>query len=226
MYSHHSQNDIYTLLRLRKVPFFIVFFIIVFSTYSILYAIDFIPEPVGTNATVQNTTATTSLETVKKPSVVAVSAPVVVASASVPLKIIFDKLNKTVSVRNPESRSIAVLDQALLSGAVRHPDSANFKNTGNIFLLGHSSYLPNVMNKNFQAFNAIQSLTWGDTIRLQSSDTEYIYRVEKVYEAKAVDVVVPQTPGKAMLTLATCNSFGTKDDRFIVEAVLVSSKPL
>jgi LPXTG-site transpeptidase (sortase) family protein len=109
---------------------------------------------------------------------------------------------------------------------VRHPDSADFKNVGNIFILGHSSYLPNVVNKSFQAFNGIQKMTWGDKIRLQSADTEYIYRVEKVYKTKASDAVVPPTPGKARLTLATCNSFGSKDDRFVVEAVLIDTKPL
>jgi LPXTG-site transpeptidase (sortase) family protein len=69
-------------------------------------------------------------------------------------------------------------------------------------------------------------MTWGDKIRLQSEDTEYIYRVEKVYQTKASEAVVPATPGKARLTLATCDSFKTKDDRFVVEAVLIDTKPL
>ncbi len=226
MYSHSSHNDLFTLLKLRMVPFFIVFFVIVFSTYGFLYVLDFIPEPIE-DATSEGILATTTATSGVKPNIpIKPTQALVSESASLPVRVIFDKLDKTIVIHNPESRSVAALDEALLSGAVRHPDSADFKNIGNIFLLGHSSYLPNVLNKSFQAFNGIQSLTWGDTVRLQSSDTEYVYRVEKVYEAKAVDVVVPQTPGKAILTLATCNSFGTKDDRFIVEAVLVSSKPL
>lgn len=144
-----------------------------------------------------------------------------------PLKIIFDDLEgRTVTVNNPTSRSIADLDEALLSGVVRHPDSADFQNVGNILILGHSSYLPNVFNKSFQAFNGIQQLTWGDKIRVQSADTEYVYQVDKVFKAPASEVVVDQSWGEAKLTLATCNSFGSKDDRFIVEATLVSSKPL
>ena len=144
-----------------------------------------------------------------------------------PQKIIFDDLGgKTVDVLNPVSRSIADLDNALLSGAVRHPDSADFVNTGNIFILGHSSYLPNVFNKNFQAFNDIQLLTWGDTIRLQSSDKEYVYQVDRVYKAAASALEVPNSRGLAKLTLATCNSFGSKDDRFIVEASLIETRSL
>jgi LPXTG-site transpeptidase (sortase) family protein len=95
-----------------------------------------------------------------------------------------------------------------------------------MFILAHSSYLPTVFNKNFQAFNGIQDLVWGDTIRVRSVDAEYIYSVQKVYQAKASEVAVPATPGKAQLTLATCNSFGSKDDRFVVEATLIETKKL
>lgn len=216
-------DEVYTQIKHKKVPFFVVFFIIVFSTYAFLYVIDFIPEPITQDK------ATEIKEKVKKEEVTVVAEekvvePVVISSK--PLKVIFDTLDKEVIVLNPESRIVADLDTALLSGAVRHPDSADFKNVGNIFILGHSSYLPNVINKNFQAFNGIQKLVWGDIIRLQSEDTEYVYRVQKVYEAKAIDVFVPQTPGKAQLTLATCNSFGSKDDRFVVEAVLIDSASL
>jgi sortase (surface protein transpeptidase) len=42
----------------------------------------------------------------------------------------------------------------------------------------------------------------------------------------ASEAVVGPTPGKAKLTLATCNSFGSKDDRFIVEASLIDSKKI
>jgi LPXTG-site transpeptidase (sortase) family protein len=224
----HTFNDWYELIRVRRVPFLVAFFFAVLVTYAVLFTLDFIPEP--KDPAEAKTAMNAVAEVAAASSTPAAAEPEKPAPAAVdpdPIRIIFDSLNgKTVKVQNPESRSVAVLDEALLSGAVRHPDSADLSNPGNIFILGHSSYLPVVYNKNFQAFNGIQDLKWGDTIRLQSSDTEYIYRVQRVYKAKAADVVVPQTPGKAQLTLATCNSFGTKDDRFIVEASLVSSNPL
>ncbi len=216
-----SFNELYAQFKLRKVPFFIVFFVVVTATYAVLYTIDFIPEPPAPQESEE--TSSTLAATADEGEVVA-DEPVAYPE---PIKIIFDSLDeREVLVLNPASREIADLDAALLEGVVRHPDSADFEDEGNIFILGHSSYLPNVMNGNFQAFNGIQKLTWGDRIRLQSKDTEYVYRVEKVYEATASEAVVPFTPGEARLTLATCDSFGSKDDRFIVEAVLIGSGPI
>ncbi len=220
MKAEQTFDDVYTQIKRYKLPFLVVFFVVVLLSYAFLYAIDFIPEPV------------TAVEKVEEEPVSAVSLGMpeeeeeVVELAPLPIKIIFDSLDKEVQVLNPESRDVAELDAALLKGVVRHPDSADLTEVGNVFILGHSSYLPTVFNKNFQAFNGIQDLTWGDTIRVQSEDAEYIYRVQKVYKAKASDVVVSNTPGKSQLTLATCNSFGSKDDRFIVEANLVETKEL
>jgi LPXTG-site transpeptidase (sortase) family protein len=153
-------------------------------------------------------------------------APRASAEPELPVRIEIDALNRTVPVRNPTSRRVSDLDRALLSGVVRHPDSAHFDQTGTMFVLGHSSRLPNVVNENFQAFNDIEDLTWGDTIRVYSTDTMYVYRVEDVYEAKATVASVPIAGDTQTLTLATCNSFGTKDDRFIVEALLVREQEL
>lgn len=218
-----SFNELYRQIRLRKVAFFVTFFVAVFVAYTVLFIIDFIPEPVKEDPIEEpaiGMQVAEGVEEVQEIEEVEEVIPEVVGSP-LPLKIIFDTLGKEISVLNPQSRAIAALDTALLDGAVRHPDSADFTEDGNIFILAHSSYLPNVFNKNFQAFNGIQDLTWGDTVRLQSEDMEYVYRVDKVYKAMASEVFVPETPGEAKLTLATCDSFGSKDDRFIVEATLV-----
>ena len=53
-----------------------------------------------------------------------------------------------------------------------------------------------------------------------------MYRVERVYEAKASNAEVPLQFEEPTLVLATCNSFGTKDDRFIVESKLVETRPV
>lgn len=211
----------------RKYAFFGAFFAAMVVSYGILYAIDFIPEPIE-EGTEQESGVDDDRYTANSVQNVAESDETedLQDRAALPLSIHIDALGRTVSVQNPTSRSIEDLDAALLSGVVRHPDSADFRDRGNIFILGHSSYLPNVFNKNFQAFNGIQDLKWGDTIRLRSEDTEYIYRVERVYEAKASEVTVPNSRGTAKLTLATCNTFGAKEDRHIVEAGLVSTRSL
>jgi LPXTG-site transpeptidase (sortase) family protein len=55
---------------------------------------------------------------------------------------------------------------------------------------------------------------------------EYLYRVDRVYETSADDAEVKIETGKPKLTLVTCDSFGSKSDRFVVEATLVESQPL
>jgi LPXTG-site transpeptidase (sortase) family protein len=206
----------------RKFTFFGAFFAIFFLSYLFLVAIDFVPEPVTEKPAAQ-VTATTTVE--QKPENKALPVGVLKDPAA-PTSIYIKKLDKTIKVSNPESRSVAVLDQGLLSGAVRHPDSALMGVNGNMLILGHSSYLPTVINKNFQAFNGIQNLEWGDTIEVRSGNTVVTYQVEKVFKAKAEEVTVPMGGTEPRLTLATCNSFGSKDDRFVVEAKAVSTKQL
>ena len=53
-----------------------------------------------------------------------------------------------------------------------------------------------------------------------------MYRVDRVYRAKADEVTVPIAGDVKRLVLATCNSFGKIDDRYIVESDLVEVKKL
>lgn len=217
MKNARNMHELYMQIKLRKGPFLLVFFIVMLLTYGFLVLIDFVPEPVSEE---------TEEEQVEVPAAVAAEEEPRRNIDALPDSIYFDALKKEIEILNPTSRAIEDLDAALLEGAVRHPDSADFVDEGNIFILGHSSYLPNVFNKNYQAFNDIQKLAWGDLVRLRSADTEYVYRVERVYEAKASEVTVPIESGTPKLTLATCDSFGAKDDRFIVEATLVTTRTL
>lgn len=218
--SHEKHLEFNSKLE-QRIVFFFVCMGVVAITYSILYVIDFLPEKPEAVQAIAETGTNTKAE---EPTSAEVTEPVHVDP--LPLVIIFDSLDREVVVHNPQDSSVATLDNALLTGVVHHPNSADFKNTGTIFILGHSSYLPVVHNKNFQAFNGIQKLAWGDIIRLRSADTEYVYTVDRVYEAKAEDAEVAIQKGVAKLTLATCNSFGTKDDRFVVEATLSESHAL
>lgn len=230
----------------RKTAFAAVFIGVFAISFGVLYLLDFYPEPPTDEVITEEAEASQASEPLeseesedesneRENSRLRLEAntdtdaalPIVTASAAeLPESISFPTLGRTVSVLNPQSRSIADLDAALLNGAVRHPDSATFTNEGTIFVLGHSSYLPNVMNKNYQAFNGIQNLKWGDTIELTSADTRYVYRVEKVYQAKASEVTVPIAGTGPKLVIATCNSFASKDDRYMVEAKLISTVAL
>jgi LPXTG-site transpeptidase (sortase) family protein len=213
--------------REQLMVFFLVAVGIFTITYGVLFLFDFLPEaPASGGSHSTQTATTTGLTVVEDPAKTAAGSttPQAAEVDPYPREIIFDSLGgRVVPVNNPESTKISALDNSLLTGAVRHPESADFVNTGTIFLFGHSSYLPKVINKNFQNFNGIQNLEWGDTIRLRSSDTEYVYRVDKVYKTKASDAEVAIERGTPKLTLATCNSFGSKDDRYVVESTLVDS---
>jgi len=225
----------------NKVTFFITFFVVFTGTYLLLVAVDALPEaPIQDGQ--EQAQASSAADDVSAQEVDASQEAVnqsnsqptqensqpalAVTSAEMPLSISIAKLDKTIDVLNPISRTIADLDTALLDGVVRHPDYATLAQEGNVFILGHSSYLPNVFNKNFQAFNGIQDLQWGDIIEVTSADTVYEYRVEKVYRARAQDVTVPIADTGNMLTLATCNSFGSVDDRYIVEAKQIDKRAI
>lgn len=201
----------------QKIQFFAYFFVIFTVTYGILFALDWLPEDPAEVSAEEFTEVEPKEDPVEE---------AVVEMSEYPREISIPSLNRTVSVLNTASSEVADLDADLLKGVVRHPGSALLGEEGNIFILGHSSYLPTVFNRNFQAFNGLQNLVWGDTIVVKSDTTEYIYQVKKVYEAKASALTIPVTVDGKRLTLATCNSFGTVDDRHIVEAELVDTRPL
>jgi sortase (surface protein transpeptidase) len=224
----------------QKTRFITTFFFVFLAMYIFLFIVDFLPEAPAeqtapevaaeltaaerdqmsdeTDALQSVTETPINIEVTEEPRP-ATQAP----SQDLPVSMYIEKLDRTIDVLNPQSRTIADLDTALLDGVVRHPDSAAPNQNGNVFILGHSSYLPNVFNPNFQAFNGIQNLEWGDTITLTSEGTVYTYRVEKVYKARASEVTVPIAGTSQKLTIATCNSFGSTDDRHIAEATLLSS---
>ncbi len=219
----------------RRVSFSITFFVVFFIMYGALAWLDFLPELVNQSTKVEK------IEEEKKGNVIeskiidiedldkkqAASSTIVSVSDNIlPDTIIFDSLDRSIKVLNPTSKIVSDLDNALLGGVVRHPDSATLGQSGAVFILGHSSYLPTVLNSNFKAFNGIQNLKWGDIVRLKSGSAEYVYHVEKVYRAKAADTTVSISSEKQRLVLATCNSFGSIDDRYIVEADLFEVKQI
>jgi LPXTG-site transpeptidase (sortase) family protein len=223
-------KSIFNRILLQKKAFYGTFFLVFLLSYLFLVAIDFVPEPV-------NEAKQESIEVAVSDSVTTATTTVTATDSFsypigsnhdpiMPESIYIKRLDKRIAVINPTSREVADLDAALLDGVVRHPDSADLAQDANVFILGHSSYLPNVVNKNFQAFNGIQDLEWGDVIEVTSAGHVHIYEVEKVYKASAVDATVAIEGTGPRLTLATCNSFGSKDDRFIVEARRVEVRPL
>jgi LPXTG-site transpeptidase (sortase) family protein len=219
-----NTNSLTVILNFKKGLFLYVFFVTFLLSYAFLAWVDFLPEPVTAKSVNLESVATQLENDIKSSDLDAVATSTGELSVVLPEKITFNTMNRSVSVSNPTSRKVADLDKALLSGVVRHPDSAALGQAGTVFILGHSSYLPKVINSNFQAFNGIQNLKWGDTVSLEADSKIYIYRVDRVYKAKATDTTVPIAGQEKRLILATCNSFGSTDDRFIVEADFLEVK--
>jgi LPXTG-site transpeptidase (sortase) family protein len=140
-----------------------------------------------------------------------------------PTKIVIPTINLSATISNPTTTNIDVLDQDLLSGAVRYPTSARLGENGNVVIFGHSSYLPIVGNQAYKTFDGIQKLVAGDTVTVDSSDMAYTYQVESVSKKSANDATIPLSVTGKVLTLSTCDSFSAKTDRFVVVANFVES---
>lgn len=196
----------------KKWSFLAAFLVTFFVSFSTLAVFDLVPE-----------VPTKIAEEVPSASL---AASVVLAAPENPTRIEIPEVGINVTIKNPESTNVAVLDEALLTGAVRYPASAKLGEEGNTILFGHSSYLPLVNNVAFKAFNEIQNLKKGDRIYVHGEAQTYVYAVTQVAEADAGEDAIPLTKTGHTLTLATCDSFGKKTDRFIVVAELVETYPL
>jgi len=143
----------------------------------------------------------------------------------VPVRVVIEGADVDTEIRSPNTTDIAVLDNELRYGAVHYPGSGTPGN-GNMFLFGHSSSLPVVRNQAYKAFNGIQNLERGDDVVVYSENEKHIYKVLNVELVSADEALVDFSDNKNMLTLSTCNNFGEKQERFVVEADYVRSESI
>jgi len=236
----YSEKD----LKYRKVVAFFTSALFTFAATGVFfYMIGFVPYYVdGTEANTDFSTRLTKLsqygfdsqsivalsslpqlgeETPTNGSSVQSAEPTAIAE---PGRILINGVDIDLPVLNPESTNIAVLDEALLHGAVRYPGSARLGEDGNLFIFGHSSGLPVVRNQMFKAFNRIPELEEGDVITVIGGGFEYVYRVTAIRLTDVDEELVDlsQKNGKK-LTISTCNSFGSKSERWVIEADFVGS---
>jgi len=134
-----------------------------------------------------------------------------------PTKIIIEKIGVNVAVINPNTTNVATLDSYLKQGVVRYPGSGTL-GLGNMFIFGHSTGIQVVQNQAYKAFNGLKSLQVGDTIKVSGATQTYVYRVTSVNLVDKDQALVEFDQNKNMLTLSTCNTFGAKEDRYVVEA--------
>ncbi len=187
--------------------------IVFFSLAVFLYAIDLVPER-------QTAVADQVVDDVQKEGLIQQTPDV--TPVSKPTRVIIESIGVDTVVLTPEVADLEVLDTALLSGAVQYPGSPDAGEEGNMLIFGHSSYLPVVKNKAFQAFNKLGTLKPGEEIVVLSDEYRYRYEVKSVRLSRAEDTVIDFTAREPMLTIATCNTFGQKQERWVVTATLVT----
>lgn len=122
---------------------------------------------------------------------------------------------------NSESREVYALDEALKSGAVRYVDSARLNEKGNMLIFAHSSHLPIVHNQMYRAFNNLPDVKVGDSILVSGDGKIFTYKVTSVRKADANEALIDLSLKRGtILTLSTCDTFGKKSSRWVVEAAL------
>jgi LPXTG-site transpeptidase (sortase) family protein len=196
----------------QKLAFLALFSFIMVLSISLAASLDVLPNPPEEKAAA---------------AAVLTGTPVIEkTNPELPTQIEIPAIGLSQPIFNPKTAEVKVLDDALLKGPVRYPSSSKLGEEGNVLIFGHSSYLPIVNNKAFKAFDGIQDLKKGDLITVTGEDHVYVYAVETVENKSAIDDSIPLTVDGSKLTLATCDSFGEKTDRFVVTATLVQTKSL
>lgn len=196
---------------------------------AFLVYLDLIPDTQHSQANRKNISIpNVSLTTLDTSPLVATSTKTIreVTVNEMPVAIRIPAIHLSKRVLNPSTTNIIKLDRALLSGAVRYPLSASLGYSGNVIIFGHSSYLNIPFDEPYKTFNGIQNLKVGEKILVSSKTTTYVYAVSKVSKEDVKSAAIPLEVAEPTLTLSTCNSFGTKSDRFVVTAHLVDSYPV
>jgi LPXTG-site transpeptidase (sortase) family protein len=200
----------------RKWTYLVVFVVVYFFSFSFLSGIGFAPSAFRI-ADIPSYVVPTTPET----DTVAVAS----GEGKLPIRIEVPEVGIKASVSNPSSTNIDTLNNELLAGAVRYPGTGVPGEKGNVLLFGHSSHLPVVHNQSYKAFNGIETLKEGDPIYIYGDGTVYTYAVESVHHENTATDAIPLSTDGAKLTLATCDNFGEKSDRWIVTAGLVAVAP-
>ena len=137
---------------------------------------------------------------------------------ALPTTVRIPKISVDKEVSTPEDTSVEVLDEALKDGVVHYPSSGGIGGDRRMFLFGHSSRLPVVNNQAYRAFNGLDKLAAGDPIYINASSSEVTYRVRSVEVVDESEAWVSLESGTGELTLSTCTTFGSRQNRVVVRA--------
>lgn len=192
------------------IYFAVVFLAVFFITFIILYFLNLIP---GTSEPIRNVNDFNSDFEEQDPRY----DPPKNLTRTVPDKVEIPKIGVNSVIGKPNTQDVAVLDSFLTKGAVYYPGSGTLEE-GNIFLFGHSTGFRIVQNQAYKTFNDLNKLTAGDEIELTANGRKYIYKVTSVILVDEDRALVDFSDDEKKLTISTCNTFGQKQERWVVEA--------
>jgi len=146
------------------------------------------------------------------------------SQGTLPTEIKIPSVGIDLPVQNPSTTDVDALDALLNKGPARYVSSAELGTQGNVLIFAHSSHLPIVTNKMFQAFNQIPNVNPGASIEIDGADGKaYLYSVDSVVKADTqtgATIDLSPTQGKK-LTLVTCDTLTGTSARFILTAHFV-----
>lgn len=202
------------MLKKSQVKFVIYFGIIFIVGFILLYTAGLVPESLKTG---EGDSLRTLWDKAQKKAIEDQTNLQAVLAES-PTRIVIDKIGVDIKISNPITTNTSTLDEYLKQGAVRYPGSG-LLGSGNMFIFAHSAEAYVILNNMaLKAFNGLKNLKSGDIIKVSGPTRVYTYRVTSVSLVNKDKALVEFNNNKNMLTLSTCNTFGAKSDRYVVEA--------
>lgn len=215
MSQYHNQTTVTDLIWRYKYRLVISIILISVVSFTVLYVFGAVPNElkVANNDSNANAQKIVPVKMEQKEAV------------DYPTRLVIQKIGIDTKVSNPTSTDNDVLNAQLLKGAVRYPGSGTL-GKGNMFIFGHSTGIKVVNNQAYKAMNNLKNLVAGDEVKILSNTREYTYKVVTMNLVNSDEALVDFNRKGNMVTLSTCNVFGEKEERYVVEAVFEGVKNL
>jgi len=204
------------MLKKSQVKFIVYFLVTFLVVFALLYSLGLVPDSIKVN---EGDSLRTLWDKAQNKAINEQLNQGLIVGEN-PTRIVIEKIGVDAVVANPNTTSVATLDDYLKEGAVRYPGSGII-GRGNMFLFGHSTGLAVVRNQAYKTFNGLKDLQIGDLIKIYGSSKLYTYKVTSVILVDENKALVEFGNNKNMLTLSTCNTFGAKSERYVVEAEFI-----
>ena len=226
----HTKKTTKKTVSAKKPPagvFLAAIVVLFFCSISAADSIGFVPDYIDGTVPANSSTASDSVALASLPQLGETGAAPSTSATPTgiePTRLIIPAGNIDLPVQNPSTTDVNALDNLLKNGPAHYINSADLGQSGNLIIFAHSSHLPIVTNKMFQAFNNIPNLNAGDTITIVGSDGKsYLYSVVSVVKADTNDgTTIDTSPSHGTnLTLVTCDTLTGVSARFVLTATYI-----